>query len=70
MTGEITSRQSCSRYGDLSWLDRRPPLDPSLAAAYWCEMNYFLAHTSSGDHPPCECPEGKGHNDPTWRPQA
>jgi hypothetical protein len=50
----------------VSWLDREPPKNPSLAKAYWCEMNYFLAHTSSGDHLPCECPEGMGHNAPEW----
>lgn len=47
-----------------SWLDDDPPKDPSLAAAYWCDMDYFLAHTATGDHPPCRCPLGKGHNDP------
>ena len=46
------------------WLDDPPPTDPSRAAAYWCEMNYFLAHTAYGDDPPCRCPEGMGHNAP------
>lgn len=49
-----------------TWLDRDPPADFSLAAAYWCEMDYFLDHTTTGDHPPCRCPEGQGHNDPKW----
>ena len=40
-----------------------PPKNPSMAAAYWCEMDYFLVHTATGDHPPCRCPEGQGHND-------
>jgi hypothetical protein len=49
-----------------SWLDRDPPKNPSLAEAYWCEMNYFLQHTSTGGHPDCQCPEDMGHNDPRW----
>jgi hypothetical protein len=44
------------------WLDDPPPADPSRAAAYWCEMSYFMAHVATGDHPPCRCPEGMGHN--------
>lgn len=51
------------------WLDSDPPEDPSLAAAYWCEMDYFLAHTAYGDHPPCRCPEGMGHNDEAHYPR-
>lgn len=47
-----------------SWLDDPPPADPSLAKAYWCDMDYFLAHTATGEHPECRCPEGVGHNDP------
>jgi hypothetical protein len=46
------------------WLDSDPPTDPSRAKAYWCEMNYFLSHTAHGDHPPCNCSVGMGHNDP------
>lgn len=46
-----------------TWLDRDPPKDPSQAKAYWCEMDYFLAHTAYGSHPPCRCPEDMGHND-------
>lgn len=47
-----------------SWLDGPPPADRSLAYAYWCEMDFFLAHTGTGDHPDCSCPDGSGHNDP------
>lgn len=44
------------------WLDNPPPKDPSRAQAYWCDMNYFLAHTLYGDHPNCICKKGMGHN--------
>jgi hypothetical protein len=50
-------------------LDRDPPEDPSLAHAYWCEMDYFLIHAATGDHPDCRCPDGQGHNDPALYPE-
>ena len=50
-----------------SMLDaENPPRDPSLAAAYWCDVDYLLAHTATGDHPPCRCAEGEGHHDPDY----
>lgn len=50
----------------IDWLDQDPPEDESLARAYWCEMDYFLVHTATGDHPECQCPQGLGHNDLVW----
>ena len=44
-------------------LDEDPPSDPSIAVAYWCDMDYFIDHTGRGEHPPCRCPHGLGHND-------
>lgn len=47
-----------------------PPLEISKAAAYWCELDYFLAHTAHGAHPPCACPPQQGHNDQQLYPSA
>lgn len=49
-----------------TWLDREPPREATLAKAYWCEMDYFMTHVATGEHPPCRCPDGMGHNDPNW----
>lgn len=65
-TSEIGETMSQVR-SDPKWffsLDEEPPTDPSVAKAYWCEMDRFLAHTATGGHPPCRCPVGMGHNDP------
>jgi hypothetical protein len=51
----------------VSWLDRDPPEDLVLAQAYWCEMDQFLFHTSTGGYLPCQCGPDRGHHYPGFK---